>query len=202
MSVVFCSTAFAQEDGGGFFSKINFGVRASGLVSTTTFNEFEDVTHIKEYGANVGVAAKFNVTDKFSVTPEVYYFYSGLNEINAPILLGYSFLNNKLDVIAGPTLMYNFEEKDAKIVTNFGHPVFGNNIVYNGVESGFELGYTAGLQYHLGKFMITGRYQGGFNGKEIMVTFPNAETGVMEKGSEKLKTSYVSLGVGFNFGGN
>jgi|SRR5690606_26220425 len=204
MSVVLSSAVFAQESGNGFFnrlSNVDFGVRASGLLSTTTFNEFEDVTDLEEYGANVGIAAKINVNDRLFVTPELYYFYSGLSELNMPVLFGYTIINDKLDIIAGPNLMYTFAKSGNKQVTNLGIPAWDTNFVYRGIESTFEVGYMAGLQYHFGKFMVTGRYQGGFTGKEILFTYQNPQTGLIEKGSDKLKTSYVSLGVGFNFGG-
>lgn len=200
LSIILASTAFAQEEGGnGFFSKIEFGVRANGLINTTSLEKFKDVKELEEHGFNVGVAAKFNVTEKFFITPEVYYSYVGMHEFTMPVLLGYSMFNNKLDVIAGPNLIYTLSTDSFQAMPNFDKNNTVVDFYYNGFESVFDIGYVAGLQYHLGKFMVTARYQGAFNGKEIEYSFYDEDFVVYGEGKEKLKSSFVSLGIGYNF---
>lgn len=199
LSIIMSATAFSQESGNGFFSNIEFGVRASGLINTTSLGSFKDVKELDQHGFNVGVAAKINLSDKFFVTPEVYYSHTGINEINMPVLLGYSFWGNKLDIIAGPNLVYTLESDTFEKMPNFDNKATGLDFYYEGVESTFDVGYMAGLQYHLGKFMVTARYQGTFNGREVLYFFHNADYSIYGEGKDNLKTSFVSFGVGYNF---
>ncbi|HLV23309.1 MAG TPA: outer membrane beta-barrel protein [Moheibacter sp.] len=199
LSIIVSSVAFSQESGNGFFSKIGFGVRASGLYNTTSLGHLKDVKELEQHGFNVGIAAKVNVTDKFSVTPELYYAHTGINEINLPVLLGYSFLGNKLDVIAGPSLIYTLEKDSFEKMPNFNKKAEGLDFFYQGVESTFDVGYVAGLQYHFGKFMLTARYQGAFEGREAIYSFRTEDFTVSGEAKEKIKTSFASFGVGYNF---
>ena len=176
LSVALCVTAFSQEGGNGFFSNINFGVRASGLLNTTSLGDFKDVKSLEEHGFNVGVATKINVYNKFFVTPEAYFANTGgISEINVPVLLGYSILGDKLDIIAGPSMVYTLEKDDFRAMPNFNKNAPDMHYFYQGVESAFDFGYVAGLQYHLGKFMVTGRYQGTFNGREVLYYYHRAQ---------------------------
>lgn len=179
-----------------------FGIRAFGLANTSSLGDFSNVKGLGNHGFSIGLAAKVDISDNFFVTPELYYSHTGIDELSLPILFGYSILKDKLDIIAGPSLMYSFSKSSKDDLATLGEGAMAGQIDYQGLLSTFEVGYMAGLQYHLGNFMISARYQGGFSGK--IVEYASQGTGVdfKESNEDRIKTAYVSLGIGFNFGGN
>ncbi len=183
-------------------SNATFGLRAFGLVNTSSLGEFSDVKDLGKHGFSVGLAAKVDISDDFFVTPELQYSHAGVDELSLPILFGYSIVKDKFDIIAGPNLMYSFSKDSKDDLKNLGEGTMSGQIDYQGVLSTFEVGYMAGLQYHLGNFMISARYQGGFSGKVVQYASQGTGVDFKESGEERIKTSYVSLGIGFNFGGN
>lgn len=178
-----------------------FGLRAFGLVNSSSLGNFSDVKDLGKHGFSIGLAAKVDISDGFFVTPELHYSHTGFDELSLPILFGYSIVEDKLDIIAGPNLMYTFSKDSKGDLQNLGEGAMAGQIDYQGILSTFEFGYMAGLQYHLGNFMISARYQGGFSGKVVQYASQGTGVDFKESNEEKIKTSYVSLGIGFNFGG-
>ncbi len=178
-----------------------FGVRAFGLINTSSLGSFSDVKDLGKHGFSVGLSAKVDISDNFFVTPELQYSHTGVDELSLPILFGYSIVKDKFDIIAGPSLMYSFSKNSKDDLKNLGEDAMDGEIDYKGLLSTFEIGYMAGLQYHLGNFMISARYQGGFSGKVVQYASQGTGVDFKESDEKRIKTAYVSLGIGFNFGG-
>lgn len=64
------------------------------------------------------------------------------------------------------------------------------------ISSKLTFGYQAGLQFFLSNFFISAKYNGSFTGQ--VVELINQTTGGELK--EEIKTSYVSIGIRYNFG--
>lgn len=224
LAIVFGTTAFSQnlgdvindprgtatdtsqrltEEGGSKLLRAlgdaRFGLRAFGMINSSSLGNFKDVKDLSGSGFSVGIAGIVNITDNFFVTPELHYSHAGVSELDLPILFGYSIFEN-FDIIAGPSLMYSFSKESKKHLEDAAVGAATGGLDYKGLLSSFQVGYVAGLQYHIGKFMISARYQGTFSGK--IAEYVKEGTGVDFKDStqERVKTSYVSLGIGFNFG--
>ncbi|MDD3772197.1 MAG: outer membrane beta-barrel protein [Weeksellaceae bacterium] len=176
-----------------------FGLRAFGLINSSSLGSFSDVKDLKSSGFSVGIAGTIYFTDNFFVAPELHYSHTGVGELQLPILLGYSIIEDKLDIIAGPSLLYSFSKESKKDLEGLATGAASGGIDYKGLLSTFQVGYTAGLQYHLGNFMISGRYQGGFSGKIVDYVSQGSGVDFKESDEKRVKTSYVSLGVGYNF---
>lgn len=176
-----------------------WGIRANGLINTSSLGNLADIKDLKESGFNIGVSAKVELGSNFFVNPELYYTHSGNSQIDLPILFGYEILPEKISLIAGPSLMYAFSKNSKDDLTKIATEALASGgINYNGLSSMFKFGYQAGVQVHFGNFMIAAKYEGALSGQ--VVSLINKATD--QSFEEKVKSNFVSLGIGYNFGKN
>lgn len=176
-----------------------WGIRANGLINTSSLGNLSDIKDLKESGFNIGVSAKVGLGSNFFVNPELYYTHSGSNQIDLPILFGYEIVPEKFAIIAGPSLMYAFSKNSKEHLEKIAtESLTTGGINYSGLSSMFKFGYQAGVQVYFGNFMVAAKYEGALSGQ--VVNLVNQATG--QGFEEKVKSNFVSLGLGYNFGKN
>lgn len=172
-----------------------WGIRSNALINTSSLGNLSDIKELQGSGFNVGISARFDIEDEFFINPELYYTHLGTSSIDLPILVGYN-ITEKFALVAGPALMYGFSKdskSDGKEIAN--QMLNSGQVDFEAIASKLNFGYQAGLQANLSNFLISAKYEGSLSSQ--VVNLVNLGTG--QKFSEKIKTSVVSLGVGYNF---
>lgn len=201
-------TEGAQEQTGSLFNKglegagesiadgsVIWGIRANALINTSSLGNLSDIKELKDSGFNVGVSAKFNLGSGFFANPELYYTHLGTSRIDLPILFGYN-LSETFAVVAGPALMYGFSAESKNEGKNLVNEMINTGTIdVAKLSSNLNFGYQAGLQATISQFVISAKYEGSLSSQ--VVDLVNTATG--QKFEEKVKTSVISLGLGYNF---
>jgi hypothetical protein len=173
-----------------------WGIRANGLINTTSLGDLENAKNLSNHGFNVGVSARFNFDDtNLFVNPELYYTHLGKGRLDLPILGGYQ-LSNTFALIAGPTLAYIFSDNSKEDLVDTGTGAIDGSLSMEGISSKLTFGYQAGLQAYFNNFVISAKYDGSFTGQVVDIV--NTASGA--KLQEEVKTSFISIGIGYNFG--
>lgn len=172
-----------------------WGIRANAMINTSSLGQFSDIKELKDSGFNVGISAIVNLSksEKFFFSPELYYTYVGNSQLDMPILFGYK-IGESVGLVAGPSLSYTFSQKSSEHAQTLVQSAITGD--YKGLASTLQFGYQAGLQAYFGSFMVSAKYDGSITGKAL--NFVNEGTG--KSFQEKMKSSYLSVGVGYNFG--
>lgn len=199
-SEVTARTQDATEKGAQKFGEslknATFGIRANGMINTSSLGNLSDIKDLKESGFNIGFSARVELGSNFFVNPELYYTHIGKSQIDLPILFGYSIVPDRIAIVAGPALMYSFSKDSLKHLQNTAIQGATTGIDYKGLAAMFKFGYQAGIQVFFGNFLVSAKYDGALS--EQVVNLVNQGTG--QKFEEKVKSNFVSLGIGYNFG--
>lgn len=163
----------------------NFGIKAGGNLSNiTNVDEFKT-----KFGINFGAVATVEISDVFSIQPELFYSAQGYNDetlqqdavaridyFHVPLLASYE-VTDGVSLQAGPQLGFNIRAE----VERDGQEPFDLSIVNDVDFSG-----VVGAQVQVDEnFFIQGRYVFGLN-----EAFRN---------SSDQKNSVISLSLGFMF---
>lgn len=178
-----------------FDGKVKWGVRANGLINTTSLGDLENVKNLDNHGFNIGISARYDFVKEFFANPELYYTHVGNGSLDLPILFGYQ-LSESIAIVAGPNFSYAFSENSEDDLIEISTGVLTDTYSMGNISSKLTFGYQAGLQFFLPNFVISAKYNGSFTGQ--VVDLINQTTGGELK--EEIKTSYVSIGIGYNFG--
>ena len=149
------------------------------------------------FGYHFGFFAQLKLTSSFGIQPELYY--SGVNigtasqldalyqiynvsnmrfgYVNVPVLVNFRF-NKLLDFQLGPKF---------SILSDKNKTVFGNG--GKAIKSG-DMSLVAGVQLHVARMKIYGRYQVGINNVN---NFPDAVNAAIA--SEKWKSQVIHIGI-------
>jgi hypothetical protein len=183
------------------FAQAKFGAKAG-----TNFSNVTDKgagitsTYVSKTGLNFGLFADFEISDKFSVQPELNFSQMGakqtdtelgitettklnLNYIAIPVLAKVHI--SDLALMAGPQLSFLTSAKAKTTITGLGSETTDETVDFKGSEFSLILG----AEYGFGdKFVLGARYQAGLSdlGK---VTVPGFTS----------KSSAFNLSVGYKF---
>jgi hypothetical protein len=183
------------------FAQAKFGAKAG-----TNFSNVRDKgagitsTYVSKTGLNFGLFADFEVSDKFSVQPELNFSQMGakesetisgitsttkmnLNYIAVPVLAKVHI--SDLALLAGPQLSFLASAKAKTTVTGLGSETVDMKELFKGSEFSLVLG----AEYGFGdKFAVGARYQAGLSDLNKV-----SEAGFTSK------SSAFSLSIGYKF---
>ena len=178
-----------------FNGEVTWGIRSNGLINTSSLGNLADVKQLKESGYNIGVSTKLAFNEDFFANPELYYTHLGTSRIDLPILFGYN-VTKTFAVVAGPSFIYNFSSESKDLGKSVANQAMNTGKVdFAALNSELGFGYQAGLQATISKFVVSAKYDGSLSGQVVDLV----NTGTGQKFKEKIKTSLISLGAGFNF---
>ena len=189
------STAHAQSEDN------HFGVKVGGNYSTLVGS---DVTSDAKgvFGFHAGFLANIDLTERFSIQPELLYSMKGvklegggitatqrLNYVELPIMVKAKF--NQFFIEVGPQASALVSAKQ-KVSGAGSDAEESNKDLFNTVD----VGYAAGLGYQMdGGLMVGARYNGGFTNvlQAQLVGTQNVQ--------QKARNSAFQVYVGYTFGG-